>query len=362
MNTNNFSSSQDATEINNSAKIDLLEKYEKELSAIKPSDQGQNAEVVKLTAIVMGLVLLLKSEDAHAVDFNALIEKFAEQISTTLTDQLTPMFENIMAIFSGDWGSLMQSEGDKTTVTLGKVGDSVNQVSKTIEQERIKRATAPRPNACELDDAAEEEKQTKEEVKQVASEKKKKDILKYKDETPKEDRPGLMKVASLINTPNANINDSINPSVFDKDILTDVDKANAENYIEILKASASEGLTIRGYNPEMSNGSAIKQSKIASKIAHIELATSVFTDDISRKKMNSNGSSEHLLRKKQIDKTYFSEAWREGIHDLADPTPLLIDMTLQTATTNKLLLDMVEGQVLQNKLMSSLILNANERN
>ncbi|MDI5862093.1 hypothetical protein, partial [Shewanella xiamenensis] len=92
---------------------------------------------------------------------NDLIEKFAKKISEQLTKQLGPMFESIMGIFLDGWGAIMNSEGDKTTESLAKVGDSINTVLTSIEKERLKRATAPRYNSCEFDELAKLEAETK---------------------------------------------------------------------------------------------------------------------------------------------------------------------------------------------------------
>lgn len=318
-------------------------------------------EIGQLTAIVAGMALLMQSNSARAASLTDLIESFAEEISSTLTDQLTPMFENIMAIFSGDWGSLMESEGDKTTVTIAKTGDSINQVAKTLEQERIKRETAPRPNACALDEAASNELANKESAKITSANVNEIETKKYSEETPLDQKPGLAKVSKLINTQTADISKILNPSIHVQEKLNAEEVKQAYDYVDILKATASEGVTIRRHNPDMSQPSLIKQAKNASKITHIEIATSIFSNDIQRKAIVNGTESEYSLLQKQITDTYYSEDWRRGINDLAAPTPLLIDIAMQTATTNKLLFDMTQNQVMQNKLLASLILKANER-
>ncbi|GGB65934.1 hypothetical protein GCM10011607_28310 [Shewanella inventionis] len=340
-----------------------LNGYLKQLDDLKVNNKSGSSpnDIAQITAIVTGMILLMQSNNAQAASLSDLIERFAQEISSTLTDQLTPMFEGIMAIFSGEWGSLMESEGDKTTVTIAKVGDSINQVAKTLEQERIKRETAPRPNACELDDAARLESSAKANTAEISSQVKDRNTQSYSEEVSSGDRPGLAKAAAKINSPDTDLKKVLNPSVLDKGKLTDAEVEQAEVFVDMLKATASEGVTIRRHNPDMSQPSLIKQAKNASKITHIELATSVFVDDINRRKIVSSGESEHSLLEKQITDTYYSEAWRQGINELAAPTPLLIDLAMQTATTNKLLFDMAQNQTMQNKLLASLILKANER-
>jgi len=347
----------------NSHSNKLLASYIEQLDDISknPKANHSKSDVAQLTAIVAGMALLMQSNNANAANLSDLIKKFAEEISKTLTDQLSPMFESIMAVFSGDWGSLMESEGDKTTVTIAKTGDSINQVAKTIEQERIKRETAPRPNACLLDDAASYELVNKEKAKVESSKVKDEKTKEYSESAPSRQKPGLGKVSKLVNDEANNVNKRINPKLNQTDKLTPEEVKQAHEYVEILKGVASEGVTVREYNPDMSQPSLIKQAKNASKITHIELATSVFTDDIQRKAING-GESEHSLLQKQIADTYYSEDWRQGINNLGAATPLLIDLAMQTATTNKLLFDMAQNQVMQNKLLASLILKANERN
>ena len=216
-------------------------------------------ELGQLTAIVAGMALLMQSNSANAASLSDLIKKFAEEISKTLTDQLTPMFENIMAIFSGDWGSLMKSEGDKTTVTIAKTGDSINQVAKTLEQERIKRETAPRPNACALDEAASNELANKEKAKVTSAKVNEIETKKYSEETPLEQKPGWAKVSKLINTPNVDISKILNPSIHTQEKLNPNEVKQAYDYVDILKATASEGVSIRRHNPDMSQPSLNKQ-------------------------------------------------------------------------------------------------------
>ncbi|QIR16506.1 hypothetical protein [Shewanella aestuarii] len=340
-----------------------LNGYLEQLESMKHDKKNGHAsnDIAQITAIVAGMILLMQSNHADAASLSDLIKKFAKEISKTLTDQLTPMFEGIMAIFSGDWGALMQEEGDKTTVTIAKTGDAINQVAKTIEQERLKRETAPRPNACDLDDAAQKESSVKETAKGTAAQKKNGNVQRYAETTPDNKKPGLNTAAAKINDPATDITEVLNPSVLDKSKLSDEEVEKAEVYVEMLKATASDGVSIRKHNPEMSHPSLRAQAKNASKITHIELATSVFVDDIQRKKVVDGEESEYSLLEKQITDTYYSETWREGINSLAAPTPLLIDLAMQTATTNKLLFDMAQNQMTQNKLLASLILKANER-
>ncbi len=346
---------------------ETMESLESQISEIRAEaarkgDQG----VVQLCAIMLAVCAVSYAPNANAVNFNKLIEEFAKKISESLKDSLGPMFEQIMGIFMDGWGSLMESEGDKTTASLGKVGDAINQIALTIENERIKRATAPRPNQCELDDAAIEQKQ----AESTAQEKKRVRLqnsgLAHIPHSGVEAKR-LSDHAAVLNSESVSAEqkqEMINPGLLDSAAMTSEDVKKASNYVEILSLGATDQVKVPSSpveGDEVPIGIQLKQSKMLSKASRIEIAKSVFISDIAKREAGSGGESEFSLLKSQVDNTYYSEMWRKGINAMADPTPLCIDMCLQAATTNKLLFDILEAQNTQNKLLATQLLNDIER-
>ncbi|MCZ4337789.1 hypothetical protein [Shewanella colwelliana] len=349
---------------NNCESMDMLESQIHEVRQQAEAKGDQN--VVNLCAIMLAVCAVSYSPDANAVNFNKLIEKFAEKISESLKEALGPMFEQIMGIFMDGWGSLMQSEGDKTTASLGKVGDAINQVALTIENERIKRATAPRPNQCEMDDAALEQKQVESKAQEKMKSRMQMSGLAHIPHSGVE-KKRITEPAEVLNNTSVSAEQKqkmIDPSNLAHSSMTSEDVEKAHNYVEILALGATDTVKVPvppNEGGDVPIGTKLKQSKMLSKASRVEIAKSVFISDIAKREAGDDGQSDHSLTRSQIDNTYYSENWRKGINAMADPTPLCIDMCLQAATTNKLLFDLLEGQNTQNKLLATQLLQDIER-
>lgn len=342
--------------------LKAIEQLESAKSLAKGS--GDSNQLMLITSMILVLTTLSTySPNAEAASLNDLIEKFAKKISEQLTKQLGPMFESIMGIFLDGWGAVMNSEGDKTTESLGKVGDSINTVLTTIEKEKLKRATAPRYNACDFDEAAKKEAETKAEIVKKHDNRMYTSSQRYLSSRLGGNQSSVDHVSKLIKSQATSSDKAalLNPSTLTKDNMSSEDIRNARDSIDLLASSARLNMQPIDISESSSVSTKMEAGKTASKAISIELATNTLMRDLARRETDTNNpDSEHKLLKSQIDNTYYSQDWRNSIQGYADPTPCLIDISLQTATTNKLLFESLLAIQEQNKLSAAQLLKLNE--
>lgn len=330
--------------------------------------EGDN-KTAALCATMLGLTAILAttySPNAEAANLNKLVEQFAKKISETLAKQLGPMFEQIMGIFMNGWGAIMNQEGDKTTEGLAKVGDSINQVNVNLEKDRLQRATAPRHDACTFDDNASNEIKASEKAAANHAQRIERSTQHYFKNPHGTNPPSSQKDFGAILTSSSATDEQkralLDPSILNKDAMTASDVKSAVEAVDLLSSKAKSQLMPIVVNDDTSFETRVEVANTASKAIHIELANSILLDGIAKREIDSStGESEYSLLKSQITKTYYSDEWRKVVQGYGDPTPVLIDICMQTATSNKLLFDSVRMQQDHNKLLSAVLLKMNER-
>lgn len=328
---------------------------------------GDSNSLLVITSLVLIFTMLSTyAPNAQAASLNSLIEKFAEKISKQLTQQLGPMFESIMGVFTDGIGSIMGTEGDRTTESLGKVGDSINQVAITLEKERLKRVTQPRHNGCVFDDYAENEARVSNAAKSKHQKRMATSSERYiAKKGGNNSSPRLADYGRIMTDPTTSSATKIaiiDPSTLDKEKMSTQEVETAKQSIDLLASNARDKLPPIEVNEDSSMTTRLEAGRSASRAMSIELATNTLMKDVSKREVDSStGESEHSLLKKQIDETYYSPEWRAATQGYGDATPALIDACLQTATTNKILFDLLLGQQEQNKIQAAILLKLNER-
>ncbi|MBE8233463.1 MAG: hypothetical protein HAW67_06965 [Endozoicomonadaceae bacterium] len=341
-----------------------------QLKGLEESEKTQgNVNNALVLASVAAVFSLGYSQKAHAFNPTELIEDFAEKITDQLAEQFQPLLETVMGAVMGNFESVMGDENSKSTEALAKVGDAINQTGITIENQRLKRALVSRPMACYFDDNALLEKDVAEQSNEKAIERVNASSEEYfPPNGNSSDGPGSKELKhqelgdKLINpaTTDAEKKALLSPQILNKDSLTPEELREAQAFIATLSTQAELRVGEIQQNENSSYGAKMKAAKQASKAAKIESAKAVFYQEIKRKDASS-GQSETQLLKKQIDDSYYNEEWRKGIQEMAEPTPLLVDLCIQTATSNKLLYEMLDAQVQGNKVLATTLLDSVER-
>lgn len=329
---------------------------------------GDN-KTAALCATMLGLTAILASTyspNAEAANLNKLVEQFAKKISESLTKQLGPMFEQIMGVFMNGWGAVMNKEGDKTTEGLAKVGDSINQVNVNLEKDRLQRATAPRHDACTFDDNATNEIKASEKAALNHTKRVERSTQQYfkkpHSNNPNSSQKDFGAILTSSTTTEEQKRALLDPSVLTKEAMTASDVKNAVSAVDLLSSKAKSQLPPIVVNDETSFETRNEVANTASKAIQIELAYSVLLEGIAKREIDeSTGESEYSLLKSQITNTYYSDDWRKVVQGYGDPTPVLIDICMQTATSNKLLFDGVRMQQDHNKLLAAVLIKLNER-
>lgn len=327
------------------------------------SSEGVN-HAASIAAVAAGVALAApRRANAWVGD---IVDGIVEKAGAAVLEPLKSLFGNLMEGFGL---SIMfgTQEGAKAQ---GRSTDAINEVSHSVEQAKIMRATEPPPHLClSIQEKKYQLKLLGEEKRQVMNSQANYfyEALKYgsgnhmfdifskvKEKAPpsgnvtsEEEVKTFLKVSPII----AESEDTLSQETYDNAILS----------VDTMVAGAAEKVGKPNLNAtgKYAGQEAIKigrQNRLA-------ICKNTLVKGVAEKYAGNSGeASRYEARKLMVDRTFGAGTeWTQEVLSKGDPVPLLKDELVLLGTTNSLLLEMLEASKEANKLLALQVIEQIER-
>lgn len=331
----------------------------------KPARSSEGVNHAASIAAVAAGVALAAPRPANAW-VGDIVDGIVEKAGAAVLEPLKSLFGNLMEGFglSNMFGT---QEGAKAQ---GRSTDAINEVSHSVEQAKIMRATEPPPHLClSIQEKKYQLKLLGEEKRQVMNSQANYfyEALKYgsgnhmfdifskvKEKAPstgnvtsEEEVKTFLKVSPII----AESEDTLSQETYDNAILS----------VDTMVAGAAEKVGKPNLNAtgKYAGQEAIKigrQNRLA-------ICKNTLVKGVAEKYAGNSGeASRYEARKLMVDRTFGAGTeWTQEVLSKGDPVPLLKDELVLLGTTNSLLLEMLEASKEANKLLALQVIEQIER-
>lgn len=330
-------------------------------SSNSTAEQGVNA-AASVAAVAAGVALTMPRPANAWV--NDIVDGIVEKAGAAVLDPLKGLFGNLTEGFglSNMFGT---QEGAKAQ---GRSTDAINEVSHTVENAKVMRATEPPPHLC----LSIQEK--KYQLNVLAGEKsrvKRQQFTFYNEALNYGTGQHLSNVFGQVKEKSGAINTSedvvkaflkTSPVIAEtEDSLSDETHANALLSVETMVAGAAEKIG----KPNLRATGKFARSELI-KIGRqnrLSIARNTLVKGVEEKFSGTRGeASRNEARKLMVDRTHGAGTeWYSEVLSKGDPVPLLKDELVLLGTSNSLLLDMLESCKETNKLLALQIVDQLER-
>lgn len=294
---------------------------------------GENKKVAMAAmATMVGTGALLAPNRAEA--------SIAAAAASAIASQMESVMNSVVNNVTGAFTSLFQDSGDRVMATMARTTDAIIQNSTELENEHIRRESAPPPHACQSNEIA---------ARTTKAGKASEITAAHGHQRVADDSESMTNPArSIINSSKRreqtfgdgeNKNKDLNPAYLTKDTgyESDVEREAAQTFMHHVRGQ-SHTRNLAPSNTLSPQQLAIAKSFQLTSIARSSVAMQPMMRAISSriKTESGGGLSEMALLKAEIDRTYGGAEWREQIEALMGTVPLLIEQLKITSLSNKL--------------------------
>lgn len=302
------------------------------------SDAFTASMPIIVSAVAFGLMSYSNESEAFVGKFiNAIIDEAIEPILSVLEK----LQDKAMAVFEGFQDQAAQS----TSLSITSAADSINTTSQRLENQRIKRATAPTPQEKSADKTGVDSGKAK-----IARDERKKAVSHELTAASLDTDLSVIAddfEAQLSGQGNAARNLHVYAINKDDGIKTDEDHKHAANFVK-----NAVGVDMRSPSLDEIDFALTSSSEKGAKQMMARKATALSRRQIAMQPLvstvadNENRGSPGMRQviKKEVDRTFGagSGQYRKQVRSYADPTPLLAELVIQTAFSNAIAFEQLE--------------------